>query len=116
MDEPDIFIIVNDRYVFSARPSPEIVPGQIGMSDPQRTWAQTSVTLPVNVKRYDPFSRGEQAYLAAVDFEVQFAGKKETPVKYDQNDLTKLVVRVSAYRFMWPEFCILTENRISKTK
>ena len=78
-----------------ARPYDGFPPGQISMSDAQRTWAQISLTDTVNVEMYDPFSQGGQAYLGSMDIEIGFASqKKRTEVPYDQDDLANHLTRV----------------------
>lgn len=87
-------LLVNDLYVFSARPLQGFPQGHISMSDPQRTWAGVAFTDSVKVQLYDPFSQGGQAYLGSTDIEVGFAGKKRTEVSYDQDDLANAVIKV----------------------
>lgn len=93
-DGSDVLILVNNLYVFSARPLEGFPPGHISMSDPQRTWAQVALTDMVEVKIYDVFSQGSQAYLASMDLEVGFAGKKRTETPYDQDQLASVFIRV----------------------
>ena len=88
-DRNDIYLLVNNAYVLSARPHNAFPSGQISLSDPQRTWMQVALTDTVNVQPYDPFSQGAQSYLGSLDIEVGFAGKKSTEVPYDQDELGK---------------------------
>ncbi|KAF2835595.1 putative vesicle fusion factor [Patellaria atrata CBS 101060] len=95
-DGTDLYIIVNNSYVFSARPTDGCLPGEIGFTDPQRTWA--GITLGpkdvVNVEPYDHFRRGAQQYLAALDVEVGFASvQKITEVPYDQDELANQFIK-----------------------
>ncbi|KAH7410247.1 P-loop containing nucleoside triphosphate hydrolase protein [Phaeosphaeria sp. MPI-PUGE-AT-0046c] len=89
-DGSDIYILLNGNYVLSARPNAECRPGEIGLTDAQRTWA--GITLGpqdmVQVQPYDAFSQGGgQSYLGAVEVEVGFAARKTTEVPYDQDEL-----------------------------
>lgn len=88
-DGSDIYILVNGNYVLSARPTQGCQPGEIGLTDAQRTWA--GITLGpqdvVTVQSYDAFSQGGQSYLGAVEVEVGFAARKTTDVPYDQDEL-----------------------------
>ncbi|OAL01382.1 AAA-domain-containing protein [Phaeosphaeriaceae sp. SRC1lsM3a] len=89
-DGSDIYVLVNGNYVLSARPNAECRPGEIGLTDAQRTWA--GITLGpqdmVQVQPYDAFSQGDgQSYLGAVEVEVGFAARKTTDVPYDQDEL-----------------------------
>lgn len=95
-DGNDIYLLINGMYVFSARPIEACRPGEIGLTDPQRTWAGIS-TGPndiVEVATYDPFSQGGQAYLTQVDAEVGFAGRKAVDTPYDQDELAQLFIKV----------------------
>jgi vesicle-fusing ATPase len=96
-DGSDIYLLVNEQFVFTARPHPRLERGQIGLSDPQRTWASISLQDIVHATIYDPFAeQGGQSYLGALDVEVGFAGKKSTDAPYDQDELSNHFVRVSA--------------------
>ncbi|KAF2157882.1 putative vesicular fusion ATPase [Myriangium duriaei CBS 260.36] len=87
-DRSDVYLLINGRYVLSARPHPQIPSGQISFSDAQRTWMQIALTDTVEVQTYDPFSsQGESSYLGSMDVEVGFAGRKTTDVPYDQDEL-----------------------------
>jgi len=86
-DGQDVYLLINSRFVLSARPLPQFPRGHISLSDAQRTWMQVALTDVVQVQSYDPFSQGSQSYLGAMDIEVGFAGKKSTEVPYDQDEL-----------------------------
>lgn len=88
-DGSDIYVLINGRYVLSARPTQGCQPGEIGLTDAQRTWA--GITLGpqdvVAVEPYDAFSRGGQTYLGSIEVEVGFAARKTTDTPYDQDEL-----------------------------
>jgi vesicle-fusing ATPase len=86
-DGQDVYLLINGRFVLSARPLPQFPRGHISLSDAQRTWMQVALTDVVEVQTYDPFSQGSQSYLGAMDIEVGFAGKKSTEIPYDQDEL-----------------------------
>ncbi|KAL2001113.1 hypothetical protein VTN02DRAFT_2218 [Thermoascus thermophilus] len=110
-DGSDILLLVNDLYVFTARPLQGFPQGQISMSDPQRTWAAVAFTDSVKVQLYDPFSQGGQAYLGSTDIEVGFAGKKRTEVPYDQDDLANTVIKNFENQIFAPGQKILMDHR-----
>ena len=85
---------MNSLFVVTARPYNNFPPGQISLSDPQRTWAQISLTDTVNVEVYDPFSQGGHSYLGTMDLEVGFAGKKSSDTPYDQDQLADYFIKV----------------------
>lgn len=94
-DGSDILLLLNDLYVFSARPYQGFPPGQISLSDAQRTWAQIALSDVVTAQIYDPFSLGGQAYLGSLDMEVGFASlRKRTDKPYDQDELAQYVIKV----------------------
>jgi vesicle-fusing ATPase len=93
-DGTDLLLLVNGKFVVSARPT-DFPPGQIGMSEPQRSWMGVALTDTLSVDIYDAFSQGNQAYLGSLDIEVGFASKNKTPqTPYDQDELAKEVVKV----------------------
>ncbi|KAL1960893.1 hypothetical protein VTO42DRAFT_5876 [Malbranchea cinnamomea] len=110
-DGSDIYVLVNNLYVFSARPLQGFPPGHISMSDPQRTWAQVALTDMVEVRLFDIFSQGSQAYLASMDVEVGFAGKKKTEVPYDQDQLASVVTRNFQNQIFAPGQKILMDDK-----
>lgn len=94
-DGTDVLLLINDLFVFSARPLDGFPPGYMSMSDPQRTWANIGLRDAIKVQLYDPFSQGGQAYLGSADVEVSFAStKKRTEAPYDQDELAHAVIRV----------------------
>ena len=93
-DGGDFYIILNDLYVLSARHFPNFPQGQLSLSDPQRTWMSISLQDLVNVRLYDPFTEGGHRYLASVDAEIRFAGKKKTEAPFDQDELATHFARV----------------------
>lgn len=93
----DPYIILNQNYVLSARPTEACRPGEIGLTDAQRTWAGISLgpTEFVEVQPYDAFSQGGQVYLGTVDAEMGFAGRKAVDAPYDQDEIGGLFTKVS---------------------
>lgn len=92
-------LLLQGAYVVSARPYDGFPPGQISLSDAQRTWMGIALTDMVNVQMYDPFSNGGQAYLGAMDMEIGFASqKKQQEEPYDQDELAKVVTGVGQTR------------------
>ncbi|CBF83412.1 hypothetical protein AN3098.2 [Aspergillus nidulans FGSC A4] len=89
----DILIIVNGLYVFSARILDEFPPGYIGLSSIQRPWARAGFRDSLDVRIYDPFRQGGEAYLGSADMEVKFAGKLRPDTLYDQDELLNSVIK-----------------------
>lgn len=113
-DGTDVLLLINDLFVFSARPLDGFPPGYMSMSDPQRTWANIGLRDSIKVQLYDPFSQGGQAYLGSVDIEVSFAStKKRVEAPYDQDELAQAVIRVSLLHRNGE--CMLTTIRTLRT-
>ncbi|QQK46961.1 NsfA [Penicillium digitatum] len=111
-DGTDVLLLINDLFVFSARPLDGFPSGYMSMSDPQRTWANIGLRDAIKVQLYDPFSQGGQAYLGSVDVEVSFAStKKRVEAPYDQDELAQAVIRNFENQLFSPGQRILMDNR-----
>ncbi|KAJ5293950.1 hypothetical protein PENANT_c009G03194 [Penicillium antarcticum] len=111
-DGADVLLLINDLYVFSARPLDGFPPGLMSMSDPQRTWANIGLRDAIKVQLYDPFSQGGQAYLGSADIEVSFAStKKRVEAPYDQDDLAKAVIKNFENQLFSPGQRILMDHK-----
>ncbi|KAJ9633027.1 transport between ER and Golgi ATPase protein [Knufia peltigerae] len=94
-DGTDIFIIINGMFVVTARPLDAFPRGNIGLSEPQRSWMGVALTDQVSAELYDPFAQGGQAYIGSMDIEIGFAStRKVTDVPYDQDDLAKEITKL----------------------
>ncbi|KAH8719309.1 P-loop containing nucleoside triphosphate hydrolase protein [Phaeosphaeriaceae sp. PMI808] len=104
-DGSDIYIRVNQNYVLSARPTEGCPPGEIGLTDAQRTWAGISLGPQdiISVEPYDAFSQDGQLYLENIEVEVGFATKKTTEVPYDQEELGAVFKRNFENKLLAPE-------------
>ncbi|KAJ5481714.1 hypothetical protein N7475_000526 [Penicillium sp. IBT 31633x] len=111
-DGTDVLLLINDLFVFSARPLDGFPPGYMSMSDPQRTWANIGLRDAIKVQLYDPFSQGGQAYLGSADVEVSFAStKKRTEAPYDQDELAHAVIRNFENQLFSPGQRILMDHK-----
>ncbi|KAF2808032.1 AAA-domain-containing protein [Mytilinidion resinicola] len=95
-DGEDIYILLNGRYVLSAKPTTGCRPGEIGLTNEQRTWA--AITLGpqdfVSVEPYVAFSDGGTSYLGALEVEAGYASaRKTTDVPYDQDELAAQFIK-----------------------
>ena len=77
------------------RPSNDIPPGKLGMGSAHRDWGQWGLMDTISVAPFDPFSAGKNVYLGSLDVEIGFATKKMSDEQYDQDDLSKLFIRVN---------------------
>ncbi|EKG21196.1 ATPase AAA-type VAT [Macrophomina phaseolina MS6] len=112
-DGTDLYILVNGNYVLSARPTETCRPGEIGLTDRQRTWAGVSLgpNDMVVVQPYDHFAEGGGMYLASVDVEVGFAGRKTTEVPYDQDELGSFFARNFENQVLAPGQQLLMDHK-----
>ncbi|OQD63481.1 hypothetical protein PENPOL_c009G07939 [Penicillium polonicum] len=111
-DGTDVLLLINDLFVFSARPLDGFPSGYMSMSDPQRTWANIGLRDAIKVQLYDPFSQGGQAYLGSADIEVSFAStKKRVEAPYDQDELAQAVIRNFENQLFSPGQRILMDNK-----
>ncbi|KAJ5135154.1 uncharacterized protein N7515_004432 [Penicillium bovifimosum] len=111
-DGTDVLLLINDLFVFSARPLEGFPAGYMSMSDPQRTWANIGLRDAIKVQLYDPFSQGGQAYLGSADVEISFAStKKRTEAPYDQDELAQVVIRNFENQLFAPGQRILMDNK-----
>ncbi|KAK0103637.1 transport between ER and Golgi ATPase protein [Cadophora gregata] len=93
-DGSDIYILLNGRYVVTARPTNSFPPGCISLSDPQRTWCDVGMMDPIVAESFDPFSQGPSTYLGNLDVEVGFASvKKVTDQPFDQDILADAFIK-----------------------
>ncbi|KAL9053859.1 MAG: hypothetical protein Q9162_004506 [Coniocarpon cinnabarinum] len=110
-DGTDPYVLVNENFVFTARPYQGFPQGQIGMNDPQRTWAQIALTDSVSVQLYDPFASGGDTYVGALDLEVAFAGRKTTEAPYDQDELAENLAYTFQSQILSPGQQFLMDHR-----
>ncbi|KAF2419900.1 AAA-domain-containing protein [Tothia fuscella] len=86
--EEDFDIILGGKFVFRAQPLPveHIKPGQIGLTDPQREWAETSLG-PKSLVSVEEFNLPGSVDLAVIDVLVDFARGRSSEVLFDQDEL-----------------------------
>jgi vesicle-fusing ATPase len=103
-EQEDFYLMLNKQYVLTARPFEGCRPGEIGLTDRQRTWARIGLGPNdlIQVEKYEPFSQGEQGYLGTIDVEIGFASKKMTDQAYDQEELEKIFVRTFENQILAP--------------
>jgi vesicle-fusing ATPase len=114
-DRQDVYLILNARFVVTARPTQGCNPGEIGLTDAQRTWAGISLgpNDTVQVQRYEPFSDGDQGYLGQMDAEVGFATRKTVEAPYDQEELQAIFTANFENQYFAPGQIILMDHKVS---
>lgn len=90
------YVIINDRYVLTARVHHSLQPGTIAPTGPQREWGQLSLRDPVKVDPFDIFARGNKnVYLGSINVEIDFYSKNNvTQSPYEQETLAKRFLHV----------------------
>lgn len=89
-DLPDnIYIIVDNLFVFTTRHSNDVPAGTIGFNGNQRTWGGWSLNQDVQVKSFDLFKyAGKASYLGTIDMEITFRSRnKAVATPFDQDEL-----------------------------
>lgn len=107
----DQYLLLNGRYVVSARPLDNFEPGKIGMSTVQREWMSIAMTDYVEASPYDMFGQGSQAYLGSMDLEIGFAGKRIVDTPYDQDELANFVVKIFQNQIFAPGQRFLMDHK-----
>lgn len=109
----ELYVLINRAYVLSARPTPGCNPGEIGLTDAQRTWAGVSIgpNDVVEVEEYDPFRQGGQAYLSTIDAELGFAGRKTVDTPYDQDEMGALFTKNFENQILAPGQVLIMDHR-----
>jgi vesicle-fusing ATPase len=111
-DGSDQYLLINGQHVVTARPTPNFPPGNIGLTGPQRSWAEVSLTESVTAELYDPFSQGNrQTYLGAVDLDVGFAGRKTTETPYDQDMLGDYFIKLFENQMFAPKQQLVMDHK-----
>ncbi|KAL9608443.1 MAG: hypothetical protein Q9167_006725 [Letrouitia subvulpina] len=105
----DIYIIIKDLFVLSARPVEKMPQGQFGLGDRQRRWAGISLSDTVNVKIYDPFQNGGHCYLGTLDAEIGFATQTTSPTPFDHDDLSQHFLKTFENQVLAPGQIILMD-------
>ncbi|KAH3903127.1 probable Vesicular-fusion protein SEC18 [Saccharomycodes ludwigii] len=92
-DFPDnIYISIDNLFVYTTKCSNEIQPGTIGLNGNQRTWGGWSLNQAIEGKAFDLFqySHGKPSYLGVLDIEISFRSRgKAVPTPFDQDELAK---------------------------
>ncbi|KAI1136637.1 AAA-domain-containing protein [Hypoxylon sp. FL0543] len=103
----DLHILLNGKFVITARPTEYIPPGCISLSDPQRTWCGISMTDVVIGERWD-----HKVPLSAMDVEVGFASQRKiTDVPYDQDELADAFTKMFQGQIFAPGQRLLMDYR-----
>lgn len=111
---PNFYVILNNLYVCTARTEDSFAQGQIGLSEPQRSWTQISLQDIVHLKRYDPFQEGGPRYLGSLDVEIGFATSRETEDPFDQDELQQYFAKNYENQILAPGQRILMDYKSLK--
>lgn len=95
-DFPDnIYIIIDNLFVFTTKHSNDVAPGTIGLNGNQRTWGGWSLNQETQVRAFDLFRySGKQSYLGSLDIEISFRSRgKAVSTPFDQDELAHVFIR-----------------------
>lgn len=89
-DFPDnIYVLVDNLFVFTTKHSNEVPPGTIGFNGNQRTWGGWSLNQEVHARPFDLFKySGKHSYLGSIDIDISFRSRgKAVQTPFDQDEL-----------------------------
>ncbi|SCU94570.1 LANO_0E07206g1_1 [Lachancea nothofagi CBS 11611] len=113
-DFPDnVYVLVDNLFVFTTKHSSEIAPGVIGFNGNQRTWGGWSLNQSVQVKAFDLFKySGNQSYLGTLDLEISFRSRgKAVENPFEQDDLAKQFLKNFESQIFSPTQCLIFEYK-----
>ncbi|PTN17792.1 AAA family ATPase SEC18 [Saccharomyces cerevisiae] len=107
----NIYIIIDNLFVFTTRHSNDIPPGTIGFNGNQRTWGGWSLNQDVQAKAFDLFKySGKQSYLGSIDIDISFRARgKAVSTVFDQDELAKQFVRCYESQIFSPTQYLIME-------
>ncbi|SCU93550.1 LAFA_0F16996g1_1 [Lachancea sp. 'fantastica'] len=107
----NIYVSVNNLFIFTTKHSNDIAPGVIGLNGNQRTWGGWSLNQSVQVKPFDLFKySGKQPYLGTLDVEINFRSRgKAVDTQFDQDDLAKQFLKNFESQILSPTQCLIFE-------
>lgn len=114
----DSYLLINNQFVVSARPHPQVPRGQIGLNDFQRTWMQVALTDTVEAELYDPFRQGKKAYVGNMDVEIGYATRSAPPnvPPFDQDQLAEHLINTFQNQIFAPGQTFGLDARLAKLK
>lgn len=91
----NIYVIVDNLFVFTTKHSNEVAPGTIGFNGNQRTWGGWSLNQESQVRAFDLFKySGKQSYLGSIDIEITFRSRgKAVNTPFDQDELAQVFIQ-----------------------
>lgn len=69
--QDNVYVSVDDFYVFTTKHSTDVAPGNVGFNGNQRTWGGWSLQQPIQLKAFDLFkyTHGNPCYLGLLNLE-----------------------------------------------
>lgn len=95
-DFPDnIYILVDNLFVFTTKHSNDVAPGTIGFNGNQRTWGGWSLNQELQARAFDLLKySGKRSYLGSLDIEISFRSRgKAVGTPFDQDELATHFVK-----------------------
>lgn len=100
-----LYILINERFVMTARIHPSIQDGYVGLTDPQRGWMGITLapTEVVNIRPFDAYE-AQTGMLKRLTFELDFASKnRRTDQLFDQDSLADVVNKTFVRQIFAPK-------------
>ncbi|EDO16659.1 hypothetical protein Kpol_1052p6 [Vanderwaltozyma polyspora DSM 70294] len=87
--QDNIYILIDNLFVFTTRHAADIQPGTIGLNGNQRTWGGWSLNQEIQARGFDLFKySGKHSYLGTMDMEISFRTRgKAVNTPFDQDEL-----------------------------
>ncbi|KAI1495505.1 P-loop containing nucleoside triphosphate hydrolase protein [Biscogniauxia marginata] len=104
----DIHILLNDKFVVTARPTEHVQPGWITLSERQRHWCGISMVDTIKAQRYDH----QMIPLSSMDLETDFAlSSRKTDEPYDQDQLADTFIKLFQGQIFAPGQQLLMDHK-----
>lgn len=107
----NIYVIIDNLFVFTTRHSNDVPAGTIGFNGNQRTWGCWSLNQEVQAKAFDLFKySSKQSYLGSIDIDISFRARgKAVNTVFDQDELAKQFVRCYESQIFSPTQYLIME-------
>ncbi|KAL6938782.1 transport between ER and Golgi ATPase protein [Hanseniaspora opuntiae] len=110
--QDNVYVSVDDFYVFTTKHSTDVAPGNVGFNGNQRTWGGWSLQQPIQLKAFDLFkyTHGNPCYLGLLNLEINFRSKmKAVPQPFDQDELAQHFINKFQNQIFTPTQMLIME-------
>ncbi|CCE61465.1 hypothetical protein TPHA_0A03890 [Tetrapisispora phaffii CBS 4417] len=111
-DFPDnIYVMVDNLFVFTTKHSKELPPGTIGLNGNQRTWGGWSLNQEIQARAFELFKySGKHSYIGTMDVEISFRTRgKAVSTPFDQDELAQHFLKLFESQIFSPTQYLIFE-------